>query len=267
MPIIVPDEAYAAGVINKIMERYLSKEGRSGKWHVSDMMFPRYAIFSRLTNRKPTRRDVGFFFTGEAYHEFLQKVLGDEFAEVRSELFNVLATADYFDGDTLLEIKTSRKWTIPEMPQDNYIEQAKHYCTIFGKPSAKILVIFPVAGRKWDGSASSTVEVVSWNISFSDKEIEENKLYLQDMVAKLDKAFTTRDKADIEVLMPCPSWKYGSLTKEVGKEARHVLNVDCEFAKMCPRGCETELIEEMTRKNGKLDGKSAKGSALADRYK
>ena len=173
MPTVVKDKAFEDFLIDLIMKNYQSRESRiGGKWHCSDLMFPRYAVLQRLYPKLPTREDVGFFLTGEAYHEFMQKLLGEKDSEVRGELLDVLGTADYFDGSTLLEIKTSRKWTVPDLPQEHYIEQAGYYCAIFGKTSARIAVIFPTAGRKWDGSASSTIEIVVWNVCFTEVEID-----------------------------------------------------------------------------------------------
>lgn len=271
MPEIAKDMAFADSVLDKIIQKYLSVETRSGSWHVSDLMFPRYAVFSRITNHKPERDTIGFFFTGEAYHHFLQGVLGNENAEVRKELHGVLGTADFFDGDTLLEIKTSRKWTIPEDPQDHYITQAGYYCAIFGKPAAKILVIFPTAGRKWDGSASSTVEVVAWEVRFSPAELEAIKAQIHQEAEALDKAWKEKSPFDIKALKSCPSWKYGTVERDAEKK-EYFINVRCPFTAMCPHDdCSKEVEDECKRKNENRrvfgpGGKAGASSEIAKRY-
>jgi hypothetical protein len=244
MPVVTPDEAFSDSLIDKIMRNYLEREPRTGAWHVSDLMFPRYAVLSRLYGREPTRTDVGFFFTGEAYHEFLQKLLGKQNSEVRGELHNVLGTADYFDGDILLEIKTSRKWTIPEAPQDHYLEQAGYYCAIFGKTKARIVVIFPTAGRKWDGSSSSTLEIRTWSVEFSEAEIANIKKQMAAMVSALTRA----NDEGIASLPVCPDWKYGSIDRDAVKKI-YFLNVRCPFAQEGLCDCGAELKKELIRKN------------------
>ena len=270
MPEVIKDDAFAQSVLDKIIQKYMSVEGRTGAWHVSDLMFPRYAIFSRITNHKPERDAIGFFFTGEAYHSFLQGVLGNANAEVRKEIHGVLGTADFFDGDTLLEIKTSRKWTIPELPQDHYITQAGYYCAIFDKTAAKILVIFPTAGRKWDGSASSTVEAVCWEVRFSGQECEAIRASIKEEAAALDKAWKSKSPFDIRSLNSCPSWKYGTVERDAEKK-EYFVNIRCPFTAMCPHEeCSKEVTNECTRKNNsrRVFGPSGKAgdSVAAGRY-
>lgn len=270
MPEVARDQAFADSVLDKIVQKYLSQDSRAGAWHVSDLMFPRYAVFSRITNHKPERDAIGFFFTGEAYHHFLQGVLGNENAEVRKELHGVLGTADYFDGDTLLEIKTSRKWTIPEDPQEHYLVQAAYYCAIFDKPSCKILVIFPTAGRKWDGSASSTVEVCAWEIKFSPQEIEAKRTQIKEESEALIKAWKTKSPFDIKELPSCPDWKYGTVERDAEKK-EYFVNVRCPFVAMCPHeACSKPVENECVRKNAArrvfADDKKAGGSVAAGRY-
>jgi len=261
MPLVQADKKFEQFIIDKIMENYQTREGRDGKWHVSDLMFPRYAVFSRKYNRIPTREDVGFFLTGEAYHEFLQKLLGEHDSEVRGELFNVLGTADYFDGDTLLEIKTSRKWTVPDKPQDHYVEQAGYYCAIFGKPSARITIIYPTAGRKWDGSASSTIEIQAWNVSFSVDEIQGIKERMKELTTLLDKS---RETGKVDSLPPCPDWKYGGIERDKEKQ-EYFIKVRCPFAEQCGAPCAIDLIKELEYKNAnRRKPKAEKG--LASRY-
>jgi len=261
MPLIQADKSFEQFVIDTILKNYQTREGRDGKWHVSDLMFPRYAVFSRKYNRIPTREDIGFFLTGEAYHEFLQKLLGERDSEVRGELYDVLGTADYFDGSTLLEIKTSRKWTVPDKPQDHYVEQAGYYCAIFGKSVARILVIYPTAGRKWDGSASSTVEAQAWNISFSADEISGIKDRMKELTTLLDKA---RESGKVDSLPACPEWKYGSIERDKEKQ-EYFMKVRCPFAEECGHPCSDPLDEELERKNAnRRKPKVEKG--LASRY-
>jgi hypothetical protein len=238
------DEKFAERIRDEVVAFYREKDKpRTGKWHVSDLMFPRYAVLSRKSKIKTSLEEVGFFLTGEAYHDFMQKILGEEFAEQKGELLNVVASADYFDGDEITEFKTSRKWTVPEYPQDHYIEQAGYYATIFGKKKARIFVIFPTAGRKWDGSASSTVDFASWIVTYSARDIAEIKDKMKTLTPLMDKALKT---GNVTKLPECPVWKFGTV-KYDKEEAEYYIKVRCKFADKCT--CGEALFVEMDRKN------------------
>lgn len=262
MPEIVPDDTFSDFIISQIMGNYLKREGRVGhKWHVSDLLFPRYAVMDRLYGRTPSRDDIGFFFTGEAYHEFLQKLLGKQDAEVRGEILDVLGTADYFDGNVLLEIKTSRKWTIPETPQEHYVEQVGYYCAIFGKIEARILIIFPTAGRKWDGSSSSTVEVRTWKLTFTDAEIADIKAKMASRVVDLNTALAAKN---VSGLPACPDFKYGTIERDSEKKI-YFLKIRCPYANAGYCDCGEEMRKELQRKNDARRIKPEQG--IASRYK
>lgn len=252
MPIVTADDSFAQRVLDKIVAKYMTKEARTGLWHVSDIMFPRYAIWGRITERKPDREQIGFFFTGEAYHEFLQKILGEMNAEKRVEWEKMLvATADYLDEDVLLEIKTSRKWTIPEMPSDTYVEQVGYYAAIHSPKAVRILVIYPTANRKWDNSASSTVEVRAWKVTFSEEELEEIRANMRERVAQLERVWKSKRPEDIESLPACPDWKFGSVERDSEKK-EYFVKVRCPFYtdKLCSgKGCSESVIAECQRKN------------------
>lgn len=224
---VTKDVKFEDFVLGLITKNYSERESRiGGPWHVSDLMFPRYAVLSRLSPRLPDRTSIGFFLTGEAYHEFMQKLLGKHDSEVKGTYSNTTGTADYFDGDTLLEIKTSRKWTIPEEPQSHYVEQAGYYCAIFGKSSARILVIFPTAGRKWNGEAASTIELVAWNVSFTDEELAEIKASVVRREKYLDEALKTKV---VTGLPCCQDWKCGSVERDTEKQT-YFIKLRCPFA-------------------------------------
>lgn len=263
MPTVTKDTGFEAFLIDLIMKNYSSRESRvNDKWHVSELMWPRYAVLQRMLPKTPTRDDVGFFLTGEAYHEFMQKLLGEKDSEVRGELLGVLGTADYFDGDTLLELKTSRKWTVPDAPQAHYVEQAGYYCAIFGKMRARIAVIFPTAGRKWDGSASSTVEIVAWSVSFTQGEIDAIKVGMERITFALSTALKGRD---IRELSYCPEWKCGSVERDVEKK-EYFIKLRCPYAidKLCDHN--KLLDEECQRKNDKRRDYPGKPVVAHSRY-
>lgn len=224
---IVVDNEYTQKVRDKIISHFKQRESTEGKWHVSDLLMPRWGYFTRVTaDYRPSEEDIGFFANGTAWHEFIQKVLGPECAEQQGEFLNIIGTCDWLDRGTgakdLTEIKTSRKWTVPDDPEDHYVDQAGQYCVIFKKKKARIFVIYPVSGRKWDGSQSSSVEFRSWTVEFSDKDLEEIRADMAVMGGALDEALLKKDHT---LLPTCPLWKCGRKWKKAFKI--------CPFYEIC----------------------------------
>lgn len=224
---IVRDIKYADEIRQKIIDYHLldQREATKGKWHVSDLLFPRYGYFCRVNGHTPSDEEIGFFMTGEAYHRFIQEVLGKEVAEQQGEYLNVIGTCDWL-GDDVTEIKTSRKWTVPKEPEPHYVEQAGYYCVIFKRKKARILVIYPVAGRKWDGSQSSTVEIAVWTVTFAPADLKEIEADMKETAGLLDEALKEKDHTELPL---CLLWKCG---REWKKELKL-----CPFYKICkPHG-------------------------------
>lgn len=256
------DDKFADYLRDKIIANYQGRSPRRGKWHVSDLLYPRYAVLNRRNPHTPSAEEVGFFFLGEGLHRFIQHILGEQNAEVKAEAVSVLASADFFDGATLIEFKTSRKWTIPEVPQDEYIHQAAFYAFIFSVPTVRISVVYPTAGRKWDGSSPSTVEIRSWIVSFTPDDIKEIKDEMMGLVRDMTEAYNT---GDVSKLPACPEWKYGTVEYDsIRKE--YYAKVRCPFADICK--CHAESIRSQVEyknahrrsPNGSRKPKLPKGS-------
>lgn len=172
---ITRNEEYSSELKQDIIKKYLGDNNRdTSKLHISDILNPRLSYFRKKYGNIITDQDVGFFIPGQAFHLFLQQIMGKEFAEKKLEFDGVLGTADY-SGAFLAEIKTSRKYTIPDVPSYHYIEQLMKYMCMSGKLTAKLIVIFFTAGRTWKGDKASTLEIVCWDIDCTQKELDEQK--------------------------------------------------------------------------------------------
>lgn len=206
---VVNDAKYAKNIRDRIINNYRkraeeenAKREKDGLWHVSDLVFPRKTYFELLEGRKTTDEAIGFWFTGVAFHKELQYILGIENAEKEVKKGSIIAHIDHFDK-VLLEIKTSRKWTIPEIPQPHYIRQAGYYGALTKTPNPKIVVIYPTAGRTWDGKDSSTVEIGAWTLQFSKDELD---AIFEDMHMTIDLIEEAVKKKDISILPPVEAW-------------------------------------------------------------
>lgn len=168
--VIVEDQQVADLIKGKIAA-YIDKSARTpdGLYHVSDLLNPRYAYFKQKFGHAITETEMGFFVSGIAFHEFLQKILGKEMSEVQLRLENIVGTADQA-GVFFSEIKTSRKWTIPEGADPIYVEQFEKYLAMAGRSFGHIIVIYFTANRSWDGKKPSTLEIKSWKVTMSEQD-------------------------------------------------------------------------------------------------
>jgi hypothetical protein len=189
---ITLDEGFSSKIKNQLLEDY-KKTARApdGKFHISELLQPRQAFFTRRDGKEMTEQDICMFIPGSAFHEYVQKVLGNDLAEKRVHFKDdIVGTIDWA-GDYLLEIKTSRKWSIPDMPEPHYVTQLLKYMAMEKKLEGYILVIYFTAGRRWDAKKASTLEMVAWKIETTPEEQLEELKYLEETRANLIKATET----------------------------------------------------------------------------
>lgn len=204
------DEEYAASVRKQLIDSYTKEADESNAQreadrliHVSDIVFPRKTYYQVTQGRKVTDKAIGFWFMGKAIGTEIQRVLGVRYSEVEAKFQDFVAHMDYYDGVLLGEIKSSRKWTIPSQPSPHYIRQTGYYCAMTGKSQAKILVVYPTAGRTWKGQEASTIEIRSWSLDVSPEAQAE---ILRDMVAAKSAIIDALDRNDPSRLPPSPGW-------------------------------------------------------------
>lgn len=226
------DKKYTDKLHKQIIKVY-NDETRlpDGKFHVSDIVYP-LGAYGRAIYGKPeklTKEEVGMFFLGKAVHEHIQRILGREMSEVTKEEkisgITIVGTIDHL-GKRPLEIKTSRKWTIPEWPAPHYIRQAAYYAVIFNLKEITILVIYPTAGRKYNNSKSSTLEIGAWTLKFNDEDKKAIRYDMQRSMEELKKAIKKKNPKN---LPPAPKFiteKFG------GKLDKYTMTKEEEFLEM-----------------------------------
>jgi len=197
------DEQFADEIKQKLRALQLAKQRDLGRdIHISEILNPRKAYWTRTLGERITDESIGFFITGEAFHRVVQDAVGQEFAEHKLKLPGIVGTADLC-GTFLCEIKTSRKWTIPSEPDPHYVEQVTSYAAMDDREVCYIFVIYFTAGRKWDGSKPSTLEMVAWRIELSKQEREDIRTRLLRDAARLNKALVNKDPL---LLQLCADW-------------------------------------------------------------
>ena len=229
----------ARKLIYKRLAEFFEKRAREYKentFHVSDLLNPRAAYF-RYTDPKPlNEREIGFFVAGLAHHFVVESAIlsAENPEEISLEYktphgIKIIATPDILDynvfENTPIEIKTSRKWTIPEEPDAHYVDQLACYCAIWGVNEGRIAVFYITPGRKWDGSANTYPELVVWKIKFDDEELKEVKTHLEQAAFDLREALRISNP---DILPICyPSWRCGSVDRKGKAE------VNCKWYHKC----------------------------------
>ena len=221
---IIRDDGFANRIKKLLLDDY-QKTARApdGKFHISELLQPRQAYFTRKYGREMTEQDICMFIPGSAFHEYLQKVLGNEFAEKKINFMDDITGTIDWSGTYILELKTSRKWVIPDMPEKHYVSQVCKYMAMEHKLEGYILVIYFTAGRSWDGKKPSTLELMAWKIIVTPKEQEDDLASLVDTRSKLIEASTT---GDFSTLPLCYEF---SCFSEYKKEVTRV----CPFYGLC----------------------------------
>lgn len=179
------------------------------KYHVSDLLAPRFAYYSITNGRLMRSEDVDMFIPGVAFHELLQKALGQDYAEETKEIENIVGTLDLVKP-YLVEIKTSRKYTIPEYPEEHYLKQLKYYMVLAEEKVGYIVVVYFVAGRNPWKKKASKLEIVAWEVTMTAEELNDNYNEMLDIRDCLDGSIKERNPNTLPL---CEMWRCLSVYK------------------------------------------------------
>lgn len=188
------------------------RELKPDEVHVSELLSPRKAYWVRTTGEeRVTDEMIGLFAAGEAWHLLLQHVCGIEFAEKQVRHCGVVGTQDLHppDGEST-ELKTSRKYTVPDECEPRYVDQITAYMAMEDAPVGHVVVIYTNAGRKWDNSKASMIERVSWRIELSAQERKEIRDALVEGKERLLDAIKTKQPKKVDL---CADWMCASVYK------------------------------------------------------
>ena len=200
-----------ADKVKQSLVDHMTKDRRESddKFHVSDLLAPRFAFYAIGDGRVMRPEDVDMFIPGVAFHELLQKAMGTEYAEKVVELEDIVGHIDLLMS-YVVEIKTSRKYTIPEMPDAHYLQQAKYYMALSDKKIGYIVVIYFTAGRNPWKKKASTLEIVAWKIEMSQEELEKTRGEMLNIRNSIKEAVVINKP---EILPLCQIWKCGQAYK------------------------------------------------------
>ena len=212
------------------------RDYKAGEFHVSDILDVRQAYFKITDPKPPKRESLAFFTAGRAHHEIIQEVLPGkpEFqVKVKKKGITITATIDSMVHYPI-EVKTSRKWKIPDQPESHYTEQLLYYMAQTGKTCGKIIVFYICPGRTFDGKTQTTPDFRAWDVHVSAPELGNIRKEMHQRAAALHTAVTAgtlnKDSRAFEKLPLCAAFKCGG-------KGRGGTYVSCQWYEACkPEG-------------------------------
>lgn len=172
-PELEKDEELKARVIKALKAKY--EEERVGI-HVTDLLWPRQAVFRRLQGSKVSERDAVFFALGAGEGEVVEELMGRkrEVVVVHNGVIHTVDSVIVEQGRLVpVEVKTTR--ASPPSVKGHYLLQLGMYCAAMHVNHGKLVILYLNDGL-----------VEAYNASYSSEAL-----------AKID-AFELEKKQEIE---------------------------------------------------------------------
>lgn len=201
-------------VLDKI-KAHLSRAPRStDKWHVSDLLYPRKAVFGRLDPQPMTDLQALYFTAGRAHHGMLEACLGKYTEEHKKQRKDRADAGEfekhgiYYSPDLRMpypwEIKTSRSEYEPrdlEKGYEGYLKQLKQYQACMEDDRGGLLVFF--LNLKQAGQRFKRPAIRFYKVLLTAKERAAKLAWMKKTAALMDVA---QKKKDVSKLELCPQW-------------------------------------------------------------
>jgi hypothetical protein len=166
--------------------------------HVTALIHPLVTYWA-ITDPRPHDKSAAMFFVvGRAVHGVFEPYFAKEpeKREVRIKLGDITGTIDAIDADNAaVELKGTRKRSIPDEPDDRYVEQCAAYCAMSNRLLGRIAVVYLAPH-------SYVPEVRIHDLIFSEQELNIIRVQLEMNLKALTIAL---EKKDPSILRQCPS--------------------------------------------------------------
>ncbi len=210
-------------LLDEMRRSFAESERTTAEIHVSDLLSPRKAYWSRVLPRPVTNDEIGYFVAGRGHEDAMARVSGVTPGETRV-VDGITLRCDFYTSIPL-EFKTRRR----KMAKDSddaadrygeYVRQTKSYCALLNRPAAWIWVL-GLVDKQDDGSTKPSFQV--WQVEFTPEELAEERTRLMTERDALETAWQTvllhlkLGKNDLGLLQEavkgltlCPPWQCGS---------------------------------------------------------
>lgn len=194
------------------IKAYLSRAPRSqDKWHVSDLLYARKAVWQRLDPQPMTDLQALYFIAGRAHHGILEACLGkwEKPKGDRADAGEFEKHGIYYSPDLRMpypwEIKTSRAEYEPkdlEKGFDSYLKQLSQYQACMEDDRGGLLVFF--LGLKEGFRKIPALRF--YQVLLDAKERTAKISWMKKMAALMTDAAKTKKVAKLPL---CPKWMCG----------------------------------------------------------
>lgn len=193
------------------MKVYLAKQDRDytgSRFHVSDVLFPRKTFFKATVQAPLSRAEMGYFLAGRGHHNIIEAVLAGEHHEEQPIVeerdgITIVGTPDVTENGVPIEVKTSRRWTIQETPDEHYLLQLASYCGLLRQSYGRLIVFYLTPGRNPKTKQTTEPKLVAWTVRFTPEELKSQLDYLFKAGKALRKAL---DTGVFKSLPLCEEW-------------------------------------------------------------
>jgi hypothetical protein len=210
---IVRSKKMERRLVDKI-KAFLNRAPRSqDKWHVSDLLYPRKAVFGRLDPQPMTDLQALYFIAGRAHHGILEAALGKwdkaKQDKARADAGEFEKHGIYYSPDLRQpwpwEIKTSRM----EYPPDNYekgyegyLKQLNQYQACMEDDRGGLLVFF--LGLR--NGRRKLPALHFYKVLLDKGERAKKVAWMKATAAKMTAAWKKKNVKGLEL---CPKWMCG----------------------------------------------------------
>ena len=195
-----------AFLLDEMRDTFSRDERTEDEIHVSDLLSPRKAYWSRVRPKPLTDDEIGYFVAGRAHEDAVGRISGVEAAAPRT-IEGIRLRPDFYTSIPL-EFKTRRRKLAADPTEavhryDGYIDQCRAYAALLERPAAWLWVLGLVSEQ---ADRSTKPEFQVWHLDFTPVELEETRRQLHLRRDLLREAWAQRDH---EGLPLCPAWQCG----------------------------------------------------------
>jgi hypothetical protein len=210
-----------AAILNQLRASLAAEARTEEEIHVSDLLAPRQAYWSRVLPLPPTDDEVGYWIAGRGHEDAVGR-LPDVHRGATHTVDGILLRPDFEWGaeGEILEMKTRRRALVdtPEEADQRYASYARQclsYAALLGEGYAR-LIILGLVHPHGDGGATRPAWQV-WRIEFTPEEIAREVLRLRATRDALRAAWAARDPKDVPL---CEAWLCGKAIPHMATKPR-----------------------------------------------
>lgn len=235
--VIRPNKVAADNLYQKLSDA-LEAEVRTGV-HVSDLLQPLKAYWSKVDPRPPSRDEVGYWLAGKAHHFFLVQALTGIDDSQEASLVDPVSGIHYSPDLVELkgEFKTTRWAIMPttakavEKVVSSYVPQCRAYAALMHSLEWNLYMFYLTALDLKTKRKIPRLKV--YTLVFTEGELEDERVELAGRAASLENAVLTANPESLPLCSPFICYRM----KGNGRGHKKTIEGVCKWWDVCkPKG-------------------------------